>query len=297
MSAVTVLIPARNSEKTIKDTLNSLKDQTFSDFEVLLVNDASTDRTVDIAKEFASRLNLRIISLETNAGVAGALNRGLADISSPLIARLDADDMAFPTRLERQVAFMEQRPEVDVCGTWMEMFYEEPDKEVRILVKPLEDAQIKTALIQYTALSHPSVMLRKSFIDDVGLYDVRSDFAEDYELWCRGALLGKRYANMGEVLTRYRQHGNQVGQQKVQLQYDRDMTTKRKYLSALLGGEASGNLAEFFSKRTQFVSRETALMVIQQSLPLLFKLSRKVWDEKTFNDIVSECLGRHLAAT
>ena len=226
-----------------------------------------------------------------------SMNRGLADISSPLIARLDADDMAFPTRLERQVAFMEQRPEVDVCGTWMEMFYEEPDKEVRILVKPLEDAQIKTALIQYTALSHPSVMLRKSFIDDVGLYDVRSDFAEDYELWCRGALLGKRYANMGEVLTRYRQHGNQVGQQKVQLQYDRDMTTKRKYLSALLGGEASGNLAEFFSKRTQFVSRETALMVIQQSLPLLFKLSRKVWDEKTFNDIVSECLGRHLAAT
>jgi hypothetical protein len=192
---------------------------------------------------------------------------------------------------------LEANPDIDVCGTWMEMFYDDPTREVRILVKPLEDAQIKTALIQYCSLSHGSSTFRKTYFDDIGHFDVRFDFAEDYDLWCRGALLGKRYANLPEALSRYRQHDQQVGQQKLQLQYERDMAVKRKYLSALLGGESSGNLAEFFSKRTQFINRETALMVIQQSLPMLFKLSRKVTDEKTFSDIVAECMGRHLASS
>lgn len=295
MPKVTVLIAARNAESTLEETLVSLEAQTFSDFEVLLVNDASSDRTESLARDFGSRLRMRILNLDQNAGVAGALNQGLAATDHPYIARIDADDVALPTRLEKQVDFLEAYPDIDVCGTWMEMFYETPGTPEKTLAKPLDDAAIKTALLQYCSLSHGSAMFRKSFFDDVGNFDLRLDFAEDYDLWCRGALLGKRYANLPEALTRYRQHGAQVGQQKRQLQYERDLVIKRKYISALLGGESSGYLAEFFSLLTSFVNRETSVMVLQQSLPLLFKLGKKITDEKLYQEMVSACIGRHLA--
>ncbi len=295
MARITVLIPARNAQATLAQTLESLVAQTFQDFDVLLVDDASSDGTADIARSFAPRLAISVLSLASNAGVAGALNQGLARIDTPLIARLDADDLALPTRLEKQWAFLEAHTDIDVCSSWMEMFYDPASgRASQILAKPQEDATIKTALLQYCAMSHGASLFRKSFFDDVGVFDVRLDFAEDYDLWCRGALLGKRYVNLPEALTRYRQHDTQVGQQKRQLQYERDLVVKRKYISALLGGDAPGHLAEFFSLLTAFTSKDIAIGVVQQSFPLLLKLGQRVADPKTFSDIVAGCLGRHL---
>lgn len=295
MAAVTVLIAAYNAEATIGETLTSLAGQTFPDFDVLVIDDASSDATPKIVADFSNRLSLRLITLDSNLGVAGALNRGLAEIETALIARLDADDLAMPERLEKQVAFMSAEPNIDVCGTAMEMFYDAGNMEPRILAKPTNDSAIKTALVQYSALSHGSAIFRKSFFDDIGPFDGRFDFAEDYDLWCRGALLGKHYANLSEPLTRYRQHAAQVGQQKRQLQYERDMAIKRKYISALLGGASPGFLPEIFSLITSFINRDTALMVIQQSIPLLFHLGKKINDENLYHQIVSSCIGRHLA--
>lgn len=294
MTNVTVLIPARNAGKTLAETLESLAVQTFRDFEILIVDDASSDSTVSIAESFHPRMRVRVLTLGENAGVAGALNQGLAHISTKYIARLDADDLALPTRLEKQFSFLEAHPDIAVCSTWMEMFWDTPGRDNHILAKPQHDAAIKTALVQYCSMSHGASMFRKSFFDDVGVFDVRLDFAEDYDLWCRGALLGKSYANLPEALSKYRQHDNQVGQKKRQLQYERDLVVKRKYISALLGGESSGNLAEFFSLLTVFSSKEIAISVIEQSLPLLLKLGRKVYDEQIYCDIVSKCIGRHL---
>lgn len=294
MTDVTVLIPARNAAATLAETLESLVAQTFHDFTVLLVDDASSDATPAIAAGFADRLRIEVLTLTENAGVAGALNRGLARIGSKYIARLDADDLALPTRLEKQYAFLESQPGIDVCSSWMEMFYDTPGRPLQILAKPLADAAIKTALIQYCSMTHGASLFRKSFFDDIGVFDTRLDFAEDYDLWCRGALLGKCYANLPEALTRYRQHDGQVGQQKRQLQYERDLVIKRKYISALLGGVAPGHLAEFFSLLTLFSSKEIAITVIEQSLPLLLKLGRKLYDEQLYGEIVSACIGRHL---
>jgi glycosyltransferase involved in cell wall biosynthesis len=235
------------------------------------------------------------LRLAENAGVAGALNQGLAQIGNRYVCRLDADDIALPTRLEKQLAYLESHPDIDVCSTWMEVFYPPLDgRASHVLVKPEADASIKTALIQYCALSHPACMLRRSFFDDVGVFDTRLDFAEDYDLWCRGALLGKRYANLQQVLTRYRQHANQVGQQRRQLQYERDLQVKRKYIAALLGGASAGHLPEFFHLLSAFTSRDVALQVIEQSMPLLLRLGRHVGDETLYGEIVSQCMGRHL---
>lgn len=294
MTRVTVLIPARNGAKTLAQTLDSLVSQSCADFKVLLVDDASSDGTAALGRSYAGRLEIEVLSLETNAGVAGALNRGLARIDTELVMRLDADDIAMPTRVAKQLAFLDANPQVDVCSSWMEMFYDAPGHAPALLAKPVDDAAIKTAMIQYCAISHPAIMLRKSFFDDVGLYDVRFDFAEDYDLWCRGALLGKCFANLPEALTRYRQHDGQVGKQKQQLQYERDMLVKRKYLGALLGGQPAGHLPEFFSLITRFTTPEIAVTVLQQSMPLLLALGRKIHDPQLFGEIVAACIGRHL---
>lgn len=293
MKPITVLIPVHNAERTLAETLDTLVAQTYKHFEVLIVDDASHDRSAEIALSYQDRLDLRVHTLEKNAGVAGALNAGLAVNTSPYIARIDGDDLMAPTRLEKQFDFLEANPRIDVCSSWMEMFYEDGRPDF-LLAKPPEDAAIKTALVQYCSMTHGASLFRKSFFDDIGVFDTRLDFAEDYDLWCRGALLGKCYANLPEPLTRYRQHGGQVGQTKRQLQYERDMVIKRKYISALLDGEPCGHLPEFFSLLTIFTSVEIATTVIQESVPLLFRLSRKVADEGTLAHIVSTSIGRHL---
>lgn len=294
--AITVLIPAHNARTTLAQTLESLVAQTHTDFSVLMVDDASSDDTVAIGKSFSSRISIRVLELDCNLGVAGALNRGIAEIHSPYIARLDADDLAHPTRLAKQFAYMEANPRIDVCSSWMELFYDDGSRPNSILAKPQDDLVIKTSLVQYCSMSHGASMFRKSFFDDVGLFDVRLDFAEDYDLWCRGALLGKCYTNYPEALSLYRQHAMQVGKQKRQLQYERDLTIKRKYIGAMLDGASPGYLAEFFSLQCVFTSPTIAMQVVQQSVPLLLQLARRVAHEKTFSDIISGCINRHLAS-
>jgi glycosyltransferase involved in cell wall biosynthesis len=294
MASITVLIPARNASRTLAQTLDSLAAQTLKAFDVLIVDDASSDHTAALAQSYAHLMPIEVLSLAENAGVAGALNRGLPRISSPYIARIDADDIAQPTRLEKQFQFLQSNPQVDVCSTAMELFFETPGRPNQMLAKPLDDAVIKTALVQYCSMSHGASMFRKSFFDDVGVFDLRLDFAEDYDLWCRGALLGKRYANLPEALTLYRQHDAQVGQQKRQLQYERDLMIKRKYIGALLGGESPGYLAEFFSLQSVFSNREIASNVLAQSFPLLLTLGQRVMHEKTYSDLVTGCIARHL---
>lgn len=294
MPAITVLIPARNAEATLAETLESLVAQTWRDFDVLLVDDASTDNTRAVADSFASRLAVRVLALTVNAGVAGALNQGLAQIGSPYVARIDADDLALPTRLAQQHDYLQAHPPIDVCSTALELFYPAGGQASQFLTKPAGDAAIKTALVQYCALSHPACLLRRRFFDDVGMFDTAMDFAEDYDLWCRGALLGKRYANLPEPLTRYRQHAGQVGQQKRQLQYERDLQVKRRYIAGLLGEESAGYLPEFFHLLSAFASREVAVQVISQSMPLLLRLGRRVGDTALYDSIVAQCMARHL---
>ena len=151
MNDVTVLMPARNAQETLGETLQSLAAQTFKQFTLLLVNDASTDRTLEIVDGFRPRLNIEVLSLAENAGVAGALNQGLARIAGKYIARVDADDIILPTRLEKQFAFLESNSDVDACSTWMEIFYD-GGQPSHVVPKPAEDAAIKTALVQYCAM-------------------------------------------------------------------------------------------------------------------------------------------------
>ncbi|HET8871228.1 MAG TPA: glycosyltransferase [Aquabacterium sp.] len=293
MPLMSVVMPARNAKATLAATLDSLVQQSCKDFEVILVDDASTDETPMLAEAYSDRLSIRVISNRENQGVAKSINIGLSQGDSEFVVRLDSDDLARPDRLQKQLDFMRAQPQIDVCGSHVEIFSDE-DAQRQVLAHPTSNAGIKTAFVQRCAIAHPSVMARRSFYDSVGTYDPRFDFAEDYELWCRGALLGKQFANIPETLTYYRRHAGQVSKQKAQLQFSRDLAIKNKYLAGWLDGVPAQHLAEFLSLSTQFPTKQLAHAVLVQCTAAMLHLARRMPDEAEYANIVAGSIYRHL---
>ena len=183
---LSVVLPVQNGEAFLKAALDSVFVQTFSDFELIVVDDDSTDRTPEIlAATDDSRL--RVIRNATSRGIAGSLNRGFDLCRGRYIARMDADDISLPKRFARQVAFLEAHKEVGVCGTWVRMFSDGWSRNRRLESDP---ERMRCSLLMFNVLSHPSVMLRREFFTRHALaYDESLQNSEDYELWTRASLL------------------------------------------------------------------------------------------------------------
>jgi len=294
MPKISVIIPAFNAENTLEETLNSLSTQTYRDFEVIVVDDCSSDRTSEIASKFSALFSIRVLVNLENSGVSKSLNRAIVNSDSMYIARLDSDDIAHAQRLEVQMKFLNESPRIDVCGSDMHLFHSIKAGAFSIHIQPKTDSAIKTRLLQQNSISHPSVLLRRSFFTDVGLYDATYDYAEDYELWCRGAQMGKVYANLEAKLTSYRVHSGQIGQIKREIQFERDMGVKRKYITSLLGSPQIAFLPEIFSPLSHFNSREIALWAFAESTSALLKMEHMVQDKIAYADIIKYSISRHL---
>ena len=204
---VTVLMPVYNSEMYLKEAIDSILNQTFRDFEFIVINDGSTDSTSDIIKSYSDP---RIIYLqnEKNCGVAKSLNKGLRIARGKYIVRMDADDISLPARLEKQVAFMDANPEIGVCGTWLKTFGNGND----IWTPPGTHDEIFVGIFFcYVNTYHPTVIIRKDTIKDLQEF-YNEDFkqSEDVEYWARLANLGVKFANIEEVLLKYRIHEKNV---------------------------------------------------------------------------------------
>lgn len=203
---LTVLMSVKNGEPYLRETVDSILNQTFRDFEFLIVDNASKDNSREIIRSFNDS-RIRLIALPEDIGQVAALNKGLDMIQTPLVARMDADDISMPRRFERQVAFMEKHPEIGVCGTYAVAF--EGEKHIR-WQKPCSPGDVKARLLFGCCLAHPSVMLRKELFDTHQLrYDEEIGFSEDWELWLR-ASRHFPLANIPEYLLKYRIHTSSV---------------------------------------------------------------------------------------
>jgi len=170
--------------------------QTLSDLEVIVVDDGSTDATGDV---LASIRDPRLrIERRARAGLTRSLNRALELARAPLLARLDADDLALPERLARQRQFLEAHPEVGLLGTGAREV-DPAGREVRIVQPPVDDGAIRRELIRANPFVHSSVIMRRAVLDRVGPYDPSFPVAQDYELWMRLARV-TRLANLPELL-------------------------------------------------------------------------------------------------
>ncbi len=204
---VTVLISVFNGERFLRETLDSLLAQDFGDFEVLIINDGSTDGTSSILAEYTADARFRVIDQE-NRGLVYSLNRGLEAARADLIARLDADDIAMPRRLSRQVEFMKDHPEVALLGSAITLI-DENGRTLKDVVYPTGSDLVKSSLSRYCAVAHPSVMMRRTPVLGLGGYRPAFRHAEDYDLWLR---IAERHSidNLKEPLVLYRQHDGNI---------------------------------------------------------------------------------------
>jgi len=194
--AVSVLMAVFDGAAWIGAAVESVLGQTLGDLEVIVIDDGSTDATADV---LASIRDPRLrIERRARAGLTRSLNRALELARAPLLARLDADDLALPERLARQRQFLEAHPEVGLLGTGAREV-DPAGREVRIVQPPVDDGAIRRQLIRANPFVHSSVIMRRAVLGRVGPYDPSFPVAQDYELWMRLAGV-TRLANLPEPL-------------------------------------------------------------------------------------------------
>lgn len=200
---ISVVMPIYNCEKYIRESVQSVLNQTFENFELIIIDDCSTDDTIAIINEFSdNRINL--YEKEINSGLIDSLNFGFSIAKGEFIARMDGDDICLSERFEKQVDFLNKNPDVIMVGTALKRFGIIEDK----VIYPSSHNEIAVQLFLKTPFGHPTIMGRKYIFDK---YKYNEDFedAEDYELWTNLVFEGK-LANIDEVLLLYRTHNNQV---------------------------------------------------------------------------------------
>lgn len=205
---VTVLMPAYNAERYIAEAIESVLAQTFTDFELLIIDDASRDTTPSVIGNFASDARLRVVRHVKNIGRPRTRNHGLDLARGEYIAFLDADDRCAPQRLAEQVAYLDGHADIDGVGSWKAWIDERGQPvpgEVRRF--PLDANAIACEMLAECTLGQTAMMLRKTTFEGYR-YDSTFPVAEDYELWAR-MIATARFANLPETLTYYRRHAEQ----------------------------------------------------------------------------------------
>lgn len=210
MPKVSVILPVYNCDQYIFETIQSVLNQTFTDFELLIVDDCSTDKTVAIIKEFDDN-RIQLTLKEKNTGYTDSLNYAISIAKGQYIARMDGDDICVSTRFEKQVAFLDANPNIILCGSAIQIIGTNT-----VLRHPSNHEAIKVKLCFGTAFCHPSVMGRVE-VFQANPYDKKYEPAEDYDLWTRLVFQGQ-LANLEEVLLLYRVHDNQVSTAKSEYQ-------------------------------------------------------------------------------
>lgn len=206
MPKVSILMPVYNAEKYLIEAVDSILNQTFRDWELIIINDGSTDRSQELLSQIADN---RVITVdnEKNLGLIDTLNKGINLCKGEYIVRMDADDISTPERIEKQVQFMDSHPHYILCGT--NALVIDNNGKVTGKIRNLTDNQfLQINLLFSNPFIHPSMMIRRDILRS-NLYDKQYKHIEDYELWCRIALLGE-VANLQDDLLLYRWHDSNI---------------------------------------------------------------------------------------
>lgn len=217
MPTISVIMPAFNAEKYISTAIESILQQTFEDFEFIIIDDASTDQTYDIICNYHDKRIIRIRN-QKNIGVAACINKGILNARSEFIARMDSDDISKPERFQKQLEFMNANSNLGISGTHMEII-DNKGKVIKEHHKKAGDETIKVSLFfGHTSFAHPSIIMRKKIMDMYHLrYDTAFQYAEDYDLYCRCSSF-MVLDNYPECLVQYRIHPESVSQKFKQQQ-------------------------------------------------------------------------------
>lgn len=218
---VSIIMPVYNSEKYIRDTIDSVLTQDYDHFEFIIINDGSTDSSVGIIESYTDK-RIRLLHNDGNRGLVFSLNRAIDEARAPYIARIDADDIAFPQRIKLQAAFLDNNPEVGLCGTWYENM---GDKTGPVRLETEHNEIVFRLLYQFHML-HPSWMFRKEVLQkNLIRYEVL--YGEDYDLVTR-LVAHTRIANLPVHLMKYRQFSESMSKKNHHLTVENCMRIKQQ---------------------------------------------------------------------
>lgn len=222
---VSIVMAAFNEEKYISEAIESVLSQSFSDFEFIIINDGSTDKTEEIILSFKDP-RIRYIKNEENLKLIASLNKGLRAANGKYIARMDSDDSCFENRLEKQVAFMEAHPEIGISGSQLLVF----GNEEGLMRYPLSHEDIKLRLFITSCFGNNVVIFRREILERHQLYFPQGYLhAEDYKCWTNWVAVTQT-ANLDENLVKYRSHSNSVSAQHRSLQRETRNRIRTEYV-------------------------------------------------------------------
>jgi len=207
---ISVVMPVYNSSLYLHEAIDSILAQTFSNFEFLILNDGSTDRSQDIILSYQDE-RIKFIDYPLNLGLAARLNTGIQIAQGKYVARMDSDDVALPERFEKQLFFMEQNKDVAVCGGFINFIGKDVPSTALNWVTHTDKDLIKINLLFDCAICHPTVMFRKEILNDNKItYDSAYEPAEDYKMWLQMSNKDLVLVNMKDILLYFRINNNQV---------------------------------------------------------------------------------------
>jgi glycosyltransferase involved in cell wall biosynthesis len=231
---VSVILPCFNAEGTLEKALLSMSNQRYQDFEIITVDDGSTDSTAQALKDWRKRdSRIRIIEQE-HQGIIRSLNTGIRHSQAPFIARMDADDYSHPHRIEKQVAFLENNPQISMVGCQVEMFPKDKvqggyRRYVGWLNRLIRHEQITREIFIESPFAHPSVLIRRAAFELVGGYEDHG-WPEDYDLWLRMYLAGIKFGKVPEVLFSWREHPGRITRTDSRYSVENFIRAKTHYL-------------------------------------------------------------------
>ncbi|PXV65847.1 glycosyl transferase family 2 [Dysgonomonas alginatilytica] len=233
--SISIVMPVYNSSRYLSESIDSILSQTFSDFELIIIDDGSTDGSREIITTNYKDSRIRLIKNEHN--FIQSLNIGMTQSKGKYIARMDADDIMLPERLQMQYHFMEENPDIDISGTWMQVFGDMDG----IWKNTTASDEIEVQAILHSPLYHPTVILKRSIItqfplvnDTNQVYNEEYIYAEDYQLWTELMKRGYRLTNLPHVLLRYRKSEGQISRQKQTEMQNTTLRIQTEYLEYIM---------------------------------------------------------------
>jgi len=236
-------MPAYNVEKYLRQALQSILNQTYTNFELIIVDDASTDATFSILKGFEKK-DTRIVLIQNNKniGVTKSLNKAVVSSNGKYIVRMDADDWSYPERIKLQVNLMEKHPDVVVSGSYIEV--SDRNLGTKYIRKyRLDDTSIREHIFRYSPFAHPATIWRADILKKEK-YDARIQVCQDYELYFRVGLVGK-FMNIDKPLLKLRMHDKSVS--ATQSDYQLKNTVLIRLSAVLFLGYNMSRLDKFYN--------------------------------------------------
>lgn len=228
---ISVILPIFNSEKYIEEAIRSILDQTYKKFELILINDGSTDGTKNKLKQISDE-RITLLNNKMNRGLVFSLNKGIKYAKGKYIARMDADDISQPERFEKQVKFLEKNTDYVMVGTGTEIVDVNGDKAGRYLNHPTTNEVLQFKLLFGCPFVHSSMMIRADILKELNGYC--NIFPEDYDLWSK--IVSKyKVANLGEILHQYRESVGNISKTRINAMANGTRAQMMKNITDLLG--------------------------------------------------------------